>query len=301
MSRFFLYSAFSLTLLLSLGCGELGDPENSFIDQVQVMQITLNQEQAIINLTITDAEGQPVTGLGVEEISLLEPSGAKLKSITALNMSSSFVGSSKRIALATSVDMSGSIGADTRRKIGSTLESFYKHLAGPFLAELIHFAERAAVTQSFTDDIDALAEAAVSEPDLGGSTAFFDGIMLAIQETEKQQADYRAVMVISDALDNSSKSDEEAVLAAANAASLPIFSIGVGRADIKLVRRLGNRSDGFYAYTPEVDDLPTIVAQMTNILENTYQIAIDGVSSGQVLKLAVDLKGERREVSAEIP
>ena len=91
---------------------------------------------------------------------------------------------------------------------------------------VITFNDRVRVVQEFTSDRELLGRVLDQlEPD--GSTALFDAAFVAIQRVAKGPAESKAVVLVSDGIDTTSRTSFDDLKELARRSEVPVFSIGL--------------------------------------------------------------------------
>jgi Ca-activated chloride channel family protein len=84
------------------------------------------------------------------------------------------------------------------------------------------------------------------------------------------------------------------VIAKAKGIPIPIFTIGLGDADVTVLQQLANETAGRYFFAPTADDLNLIYLQIADILVGQYVLEYLSQSSGggaMTLDLEVNFNG----------
>jgi Ca-activated chloride channel family protein len=122
-------------------------------------------------------------------------------------------------------DTSGGMGEKLRRAREAVRE--FTKIANPedeFF--LVQFNDRAQLTVPFTPDTSVVLTA-LSAALSKGRTALLDGVYLAMHEMRKARNGRKAILIISDGGDNSSRYTERDVKNAVREAGVQIYSIGI--------------------------------------------------------------------------
>ncbi len=173
-----------------------------------------------VSVVVKDQKGRPVTGLSRKNFELFD--AGRLRPIEDFRSEASDVSVAVVLDTSGSMHISGKWNSarDAVIKIASELEKGRDHIA------LFSFDNQLHVVQPFTTSpsevVDALARV---QP--WGSTAMFDAIAETSKRLEAQGATRRAIVVITDGLDNRSKLDATDVSATASAIDVPVYSFVV--------------------------------------------------------------------------
>jgi len=232
--------------LLTVLAAALGDGAGQ--EQTQLPTFNTGVDLVSVSVTVKNQKGRPVTGLSRKDFDLFD--SGRMRDI------SDFRAEASAISIAVLLDTSGSMhisgkwdaARDAVTKLAEELERGRDRIA------LFAFDNELHVVQPFTtspsDIISALRKV---QP--WGSTAMFD----AVSETGKQLAAQggmrRAIVVITDGLDNRSRLDATDVSAAASAIDVPVYSFVVTTALDHLNDAVASESGALTRSRGTLDDL----------------------------------------------
>jgi VWFA-related protein len=160
---------------------------------------------------------------------------------------------------------------------------------------VVHFNQQAHFglpdNRPFTGNIAEL-ETAISKFDVGGTTALYDGILLAQSQFKRGAYGRRILLVITDGGDNSSRSSMEEMLDALVKSEVVVFTIGIFDQNNR------DQNPGVLAHITDVTGgesfLPAAVADVTKICEEIaadirrqYTLGFAGAQDGQYHQLEV--------------
>ena len=173
-----------------------------------------------VSVVVKDQKGRPVTGLSRKSFELFD--SGRLREIA------DFRSDLSSVSVAVVLDTSGSmhIGGKWEKareavtKIAGELERGRDHIA------LFAFDNQLHVVQPFTTSPSEVL-VALNKVQPWGSTAMFDAIAETSKRLEAEGASRRAIIVITDGLDNRSKLDATDVSATASAIDVPVYSFVV--------------------------------------------------------------------------
>ncbi|HUK32775.1 MAG TPA: VWA domain-containing protein [Vicinamibacterales bacterium] len=173
-----------------------------------------------VSVVVKDQKGRPVTGLSRKNFELFD--AGRPREIADFRAEASSVSVAVVLDTSGSMHISGKWNSarDAVAKIASELERGRDRIA------LFAFDNQLHVLQPFTtspsDVLDALAKV---QP--WGSTAMFDAISETSKRLEADGTARRAIVVITDGLDNRSRLDATDVSATASAIDVPVYSFVV--------------------------------------------------------------------------
>jgi len=172
---------------------------------------------ALVNVTATDPLGRLVTGLEKENFRVFED-GVEQEIVT---LSSEDV----PVSIGLIFDMSGSM-SDKAEKARQAAVQFLQTANPRDEFFLVNFGDRAALTRSFTTNIEELQDGMLFTP-LRGRTALFDAIYLGLSQMRGARNSKRALLIISDGGDNNSRYTESDVRNFVKEADCQLYSIGL--------------------------------------------------------------------------
>jgi Ca-activated chloride channel family protein len=173
-----------------------------------------------VSVVVKNHKGKPVTGLSRKDFELFD--SGRMRDIADFRSDLSEVSVAVLLDTSGSMHISGKWNAarDAVAKLAAELENGRDHIA------LFSFDNELHVVQPFTTSPDAVIKA-LGRVQPWGSTAMFD----AVSETGKKLAEEggmrRAIVVVTDGLDNRSRLDATDVSAAASAIDVPVYSFVV--------------------------------------------------------------------------
>jgi len=189
----------------------LGQP----IKQDQVVHIDVNL--ALVNVTVTDPYNRIVTGLEPDNFRVFEDNIEQ----EVVNFSSEDV----PISIGVILDLSGSMA----NKLGKAKEAafqFFKTANPEDEFFLVGFNERAQLLSPFTNNVEDLQSRMLSAS-AKGKTALLDAIYLGLSQMGGAHSGKRALLIISDGGDNSSRYSEKDIKRLVREADTQLYSVGI--------------------------------------------------------------------------
>lgn len=200
----------SLSLLLSaVALAQTAD--------VPAPNIRVQSDLVLINLSVTDSRGMPVTDLDVSRFHLFEDGEEQVIQ--------SCSGEDVPVSVGLVLDTSGSMNA----KVGLMKSAAVQLVsaANPFDEYfLVAFERRPQVLLPFTRATDELLRS-FDQLHAGGSTALFDAVHLAVRQMHSAGYPRKALLIISDGMDNHSRFTERETKRAVSEVDFPIYTINV--------------------------------------------------------------------------
>ena len=236
------------------------------------VDIRVNKTLVLINVTVTDPLNRFVTGLEKEHFRLFEDKVEQ--QITE------FSSEDAPISIGLVFDTSGSMGAKLQKSRQAAAE-FFKTSNPSDEFFLVQFNDRPDLTVPFTTDTDKI-QSTLTFTQSRGRTALLDSVYLAMHEMKKAKNPRKALLIISDGGDNSSRYTETEIKNAVREADVQIFSIGIfesmgnrGRtpeeaAGPGLLNELSEQTGGREYAVENIAELPDIAAKIGIELRNEY-------------------------------
>jgi Ca-activated chloride channel homolog len=227
---------------------------------------------ALVNVTVTDPYSRIVTGLEPDNFRVFEDNVEQ----EVVNFSSEDV----PISIGVILDLSGSMA----NKLGKAKEAalqFFKTANPQDEFFLVGFNERARLLSPFTHNVEDL-QSAMLPASATGKTALLDAIYLGLNQMRIASNGKRALLIISDGGDNSSRYTEKDIKRIVREADTQLYSIGIfdpfeyrSRTPEELngPTLLNEMTEltGGRAFTAEnLNDLPDIAAKIGAELRNQY-------------------------------
>ncbi len=179
-------------------------------------------------VAVTDAEGHPVSGLKPEEFRIFED---------GVEQQVDFV-------LTETVPLTVGIVVDMSRSMNEKMEStrmalsrFVGYLEPGDQAFILAFNNIPLPVQDLTKKHKLLMEA-LSQLEPDGATALYDAIVEGLYQLHQTRARKRALVLLSDGMDNVSINSARDAIGAAKASGIPIYTIGLGKKRGSFVSRL---------------------------------------------------------------
>jgi VWFA-related protein len=236
------------------------------------VDIRVDKTLVLINVTVTDPLNRFVTGLEKEHFRLYEEKVEQ--EITQ------FSSEDAPISIGLVFDTSGSMGAKLQKSRQAAAE-FFKTANPADEFFLVQFNDRPELVVPFTTDTDKI-QSALTFTQSKGRTALLDSVYLAMNEMKHAHNPRKALLIISDGGDNSSRYTETEIKNRVREADVQMFSIGIfesisgrGRtpeeaAGPGLLNELAEQTGGREYAIENIAELPDIAAKIGIELRNEY-------------------------------
>jgi Ca-activated chloride channel homolog len=234
--------------------------------------IRVDSQLVLINVTVTDPLNRFVTGLEKENFKLFEDKVEQ--SVTH------FASEDAPLSVGLVFDTSGSMGSKLA-KSRQAVAQFFKTANPEDEFFLVQFNDRPELTQGFTTSLEEIQNR-LTFTQAKGRTALLDGIMLAIHTMKKARNPRKALLIISDGGDNSSRYTESEIKNLVREADVQIYAIGIfepfsarGRTAEELsgpglLSEIAEQTGGRHFPVENLNELPDIAAKIGIELRNQY-------------------------------
>lgn len=292
-----------LSLLAGLGLAQESGSQASIIPRTKAGEPAVAQPKAnirvdvntvLIPVTVTDPLNRFVTGLDQEVFEISEDK-VKQKII-------SFGSEDAPLSVGIVFDTSGSMGPKLERARQSVSE-FFKTANPEDEAFLVEFNDRPQLVTPLTHNLDEI-RTRLTFTQSKGRTALLDGVLLALRTMKKAHNPRKALVVISDGGDNSSRYTESELKNFVKEADVQIYAIGIyeayssrGRTSEELsgpglLTDISEPTGGRHFIVENLNELPDVAAKIGIELRNQYVLGYspsNGARDGKYRKVAVKL------------
>ncbi len=280
--------------------------EGAYVDDVQLitdvgtggggLNLTINQidagncpqVQAIVS--VVDDQGSPIPGLSAANFSLEEDGNQQLFTLGTVGTG----GSSLAVSLV--LDGSSSLSNTDITNIQAASNGFIDLLVAGDRVAVYHFDSNVTLEQDYTTNFNA-ARAAVNSLDNSGNTALYDAIVEAANHS-LSVGGRKALIVMTDGSDTASSASLQGAVNAAQAAGVPVFTIGFGSADSQVLQTLASSTGGTFFQGATSADLQQILALIGQTLNSQLILTWNtSVRDGGTHNVAVRLDFNGNSVS----
>ncbi|SRR5579864_375497 len=243
----------------------------------------INSTVVLVNVTITGARGQVVTGLQKENFQVFEEKAEQTVRY--------FSAEDSPVSVALVLDFSRSMS----HKFAQLQEAVAEFLntANPedeFC--LIEFRDRAELSVDFTSVPDHIRNrVALAKP--AGSTALLDAVSLGLSRMKTARNPRKALIIVSDGGDNHSRFTAREVENLARESDVAIYTIGIvddaeqslaefeATRGASLLEEISQQGGGHYYGIDKLRDLPEIAARIGRELRHQYVLGYISTNPGR--------------------
>ena len=233
--------------------------------------LRIDTDLVLVPVTVCDPNNRPVTGLEKEHFKVLDDKVEQ--TITHFAMDD------EPVAVGLVFDISGSMGPKLQ-KARMAASAFFKTANPDDEFFLVEFNDQPKMEVSLTRDVEDIQNH-LTFAQSKGRTALLDAIFLAMHEMKKSQKNRKALLIISDGGDNSSRYSEGEVRNLVREADVLMYAIGVFEpfgsrsrtpeesAGPGLLSELCEQTGGRHL-PADTNELPDIAAKIGVELRNRY-------------------------------
>ena len=195
---------------------------SSAIPQETTSRISIDVDLVNVVFTVSDKKGKFVTDLKQDRFTIYEDN--KRQTITHFSRETDLP-----LTVALLADTSGSVREQIRFEQEAATEFFHSSLRrGKDRGLILTFDSRVNLLQDYTDDPSLIAQA-VKRMQSGGGTSLYDAIHLAVTKKLAGQDGRRAIILITDGEDTSSRLSAAQALEAAQRDDVAIYTISTNK------------------------------------------------------------------------
>jgi Ca-activated chloride channel family protein len=260
--------------------------------------IRVDTNLVLINVTVTDPLNRFVTGLEREHFKLFED---KVEQQIA-----QFASEDAPLSIGLVFDASGSMGAKLSKSRQAAAQFF--RTANPedeFF--LVQFNDRPELVVPFTHSTEEI-QSRMAFTQAKGRTALLDGVYLAMNQMKKAKNARKAILILSDGGDNSSRYTESEIKNAVREADVQVYAIGIfepihsrGRTAEELsgpglLNEMAEQTGGRHFAVENINELPDVAAKIGIELRNQYVIGYSPMNQnrdGKYRRVTVKLNQPR--------
>jgi VWFA-related protein len=233
--------------------------------------LRIDTNLVLVPVSVVDPNNRPITGLEREHFKVLDDHVEQ--AVTHFSMDD------EPVAVGLVFDISGSMGAKLRMSRMAAAQFFQtSNPEDEFF--LVEFNDTPKMMVPLTRDVESIQNQ-LTFAQSKGRTALLDAIMLAMHEMKRSDKKRKALLIISDGGDNSSRYTESEVRSAVKESDVLVYAIGVfepygsrGRSPEEsagpgMLNDLAEQTGGRH-YPADAYELPDIAAKIGLELRNRY-------------------------------
>ena len=264
---------FGLSLLLVIAPLQVANAQATGV-QVRITQVDNSKfPQVTLYVSVTDSNGEPLA---------VDPAKLRISENGSVMKPSEVSGSGDIGPLTTLLvmDVSGSMNnAGKLSAAKAAAQAYVDQMRPGDQAGLLTFNTKVTYVQAITTDHAALSQA-INSLKAENDTAMFDALVEANQILQ-EYAGRKAIILLTDGLDNQSKNTSNQVTKTIGASGLSISTIGLGNPDNAgpyfgldetVLKSLAEKAGGVYSYANNPADLSRLYTLYGRALQSEYRI-----------------------------
>ncbi len=252
-------------------------------EETRNANIRVDTNLVLVPVTVTDPMNRFVTGLEREHFRLYED---KVEQKIA-----QFASEDAPLSVGLVFDASGSMGAKLQKSRQAAAQ-FFKTANPEDEFFLIQFNDRPELVVPFTNSTEEIQNR-LAFTQAKGRTALLDGVYLAMNQMKKAKNPRKAILILSDGGDNSSRYTESEIKNAVREADVQIYAIGIfepvharGRTAEELsgpglLNEMAEQTGGRHFAVENLAELPDVAAKIGIELRNQYVIGYAPVNQNR--------------------
>jgi len=284
-----------LALLAAIALPAAGQEAVSItVDEIQMDQFP--RARALV--TVRDANGVPLAGLGADKFEIVEDGRASFPPSEVVPQ----VNAAAPVSVVMVMDISGSMEGTPIKEAMRAANALLDQLGADDRAAIIAFADEVPSLDptvleegkelGFTRDKNAIRNVVnFLDNKIGWDTPLYDAIYKGVKMAAAEPVGKRAVVVMTDGRDErdnaqgvpvkdtGSLSTPDDPINEANRHGIPIFSVGLagigGKIDTRYLMRLAERTGGIYQEAPQPEELTPLFENVVSQLKTQYALAYD--------------------------
>jgi len=230
-------------------------------------KLSVNVDLTEVHVNVTDEKDRPVGNLKKENFRVFED--RKEQQIMV------FKHEDAPISLGLVIDNSRSIEPRKQRLDAAAL-SFVRKSNPNDETFIVHFDDTARIDRDFTDSIPALEEALAGVKPFG-QTAIFDALILALEHMENAKHLKKAILLITDGVDNSSKHTMSEAIEATKRSRVAVYTVGLismsgGQKAEDALIHIAEASGGHAYFPNDVDEARMYMERVARDLREQYTL-----------------------------
>ncbi len=243
--------------------------------------------RVVATVNVTDAQGQPLLGLGAADFRLGGTFGVQAVLTQAVNVTDDDL----PIATVLAIDVSDSMSGAPLARAKDAALAFIDGLRPDDQVALVVFGSLAQVVQDFTTDRDRL-RAVIDALEPVGQTALYQGAYEAVRVAAASPLPRRAVILLGDGVEFGGRSvvGREAALAEAVARGVPVYTVGLGfGADRTYLEELSTGTNAQFYESPTPEALLDIYRGLATRFRSQYILTLDAFVPGDGTIYTLDI------------
>lgn len=251
---------------------DLGDFTTTAISSnIPRIEITVDGSEVNAFVSVTDQNGDPLENFTIGNYQVQEVIGSDTIQVNAELLENNV--NDLPLAISANMDYSGSMSSIDITNMEEALSTFINIKNPNDQLSIVKFGASVERVQGFTTDADLLLSAVDQVAFVGPSTAFYSACQLGLDDLEGIPNTFIPLIIgFTDGIDNSSDLSLSTLISNALEANIPIYTVGLGDANVASLQTLSNATGGRFNYATNSSDIQLLYEQISNQLNNLYEI-----------------------------
>jgi Ca-activated chloride channel homolog len=259
--------------------------------------LSVDVELVQLPISVLDKDGRPVNGLVKDNFTVFEDNVQQQIKL--------FKHEDIPLSLGLVIDNSGSM-RNKRERVNSAALTFVRDSNPEDETFIVNFDDSAYLEQDFTGSIGDLIDA-LDNLDTRGETALYDAVYLSVDHAKAGKKDKKAILLISDGEDNTSKYGLNKVIEALRESKVTLYAIGLleendqrgglfkkppSKKAKEILQQFAELTGGQAFFPKSLDEVEELCKMIAHDLRNHYTIGYTPTNS--------KLDGRWREVRVKV-
>jgi Ca-activated chloride channel family protein len=283
----------ALQAAITLGQGSASKAESAIVNPVAVpetpLHVKVSSRLVQINVTVTDKDNRVVRGLVRDNFTVYDEGAPQ--NIAHFELEEA------PVSVCLIFDASWSM----LTKLQKAIEAM-KHFLGGARPDdeycLVRFSDRPQLVAGLSKYPGPVKDS-IKAMKLGGATALLDAVLVGMTEIGHAQNRHKALVLVSDGGDNSSRHTESQIDAAVRERDVQIYGIALPAGDhegsrgYRLMQRLSEQSGGQTLRIDTAKDLPGAARKIASAIRHEYILgyyATESHAEGEYRRVTVELR-----------
>jgi Ca-activated chloride channel family protein len=198
--------------------------------QKKDQSITLRTDLVVVDVTVTDKDGNFIRGLKPEDFAVYDDEVLQHHEYNLFEANEE-TSLSRPLAAVFALDISGSIEPEQLIKQKQAAEAFIRLMRPDSMFAVVTFSDDFRVLQDFTNDVSKIGRAFQKIKDVGGATRLYGAIDRSISMLKRGprfrggRRLRRVIVVITDGIDSVEPPEQKGLIQRANDAEVTVYSV----------------------------------------------------------------------------
>jgi len=261
---------------------------------IEIRDVASEQAPAVhVILRVTDESGSPVAGLTPGDFTVFENGNP----VDVFELRQSHP-EEEPVAVSFAIDTSGSMTEADIAGAAAAVNSVLDSLAPEDVVEIVSFNTEISVVKEYGDPLD---RAVLSTLTPMQDTKLNDMIIGVLERMSTVEASSKALILLTDGVDDGSWVQDEAILEVLGSADVTIHSVGLGEVDGQMLEALAATTAGSFRRTADASGIAALYAEIASSLRTEYRLSYESTAAAGDHDLTIVANVQGSEASASVP